>query len=67
MPVLIPSSWRSRTISAPLLARPGCRVPAQPTCEVPNVNASPTYRGDPDWAVPDAERVANAMLENVTL
>src|SRR6476659_7867131 len=40
------------------------------TCEVPDVTT--TYdpvRGwpkDPGWAVPDAERVAKAMLENVT-
>ena len=31
------------------------------------MNVSPTFGGDPDWAVPDAERVANAMLEIVTL
>jgi hypothetical protein len=41
-------------------------VPAQPTCEVPNVNVGPTYGGDPDWAVPDAERVANAMELRLT-
>ena len=34
------------------------------TCEVPDVSGPPG-RGDPDWAVPDAERVATAMLENV--
>ena len=34
------------------------------TCEVPNVS-TPPGQGDPDWAVPDAERVARAMLRNV--
>jgi serine/threonine-protein kinase len=33
------------------------------TCAVPNVNAAPPY-SDPNWAVPDAERIAKAMLEN---
>jgi hypothetical protein len=34
------------------------------TCEAPNLTAPPD---SPDlaWAVPDAERVAKAMLENV--
>ena len=36
------------------------------TCEVPNVSGPPG-KGDPDWAVPDAERVARAMLSNVTI
>jgi hypothetical protein len=27
---------------------------------------NPNHGGDPAWAVPDAERVATAMLENVT-
>jgi serine/threonine protein kinase len=36
------------------------------TCEIPNVTTSSSINGaDPAWAVPDAERVAKAMLENV--
>ena len=40
------------------------------TCEVPDlITTYDPVRGwpkDPGWAVPDAERVAKAMLENVT-
>ena len=40
------------------------------TCGVPNVLSTydPTngWPRDPGWAVPDAERIAKAMLENVT-
>ena len=38
------------------------------TCEAPHVTAGPDqgFPKDPGWAVPDAERVAQAMLENVT-
>jgi hypothetical protein len=40
------------------------------TCQVPNVvtNFDPVkgWPRDPGWAVPDAERVAKAMLQNVT-
>nr|WP_253947079.1 sensor domain-containing protein [Mycolicibacterium rhodesiae] len=35
------------------------------SCSVPKVSGPPG-KGDPAWAVPDAERVATAMLENVT-
>jgi serine/threonine-protein kinase len=34
------------------------------TCAVPNVNAAPPY-SNPDWAVPDAERIVKAMLTNI--
>ena len=40
------------------------------TCQVPNVvtNYDPAkgWPRDPGWAVPDAERVARAMLQKVT-
>jgi serine/threonine-protein kinase len=38
------------------------------TCEAPHVTAGPDqgFPKDPAWAVADAERVATAMLENVT-
>jgi hypothetical protein len=38
------------------------------TCEAPHVTAGPDqgFPKDPAWAVPAAERVATAMLENVT-
>ena len=37
------------------------------TCEMPDVTAGPDqgFPKDPGWAVPDAERVAKEMLENV--
>jgi PknH-like extracellular domain len=35
------------------------------TCAVPNTNAAPPA-SDPNWATDDAERVAQAMLENVS-
>jgi hypothetical protein len=35
------------------------------TCEVPSVASSPMDPADPNWAVPDAERLANAMLNKV--
>lgn len=34
------------------------------TCTVPNANVAPGY-GNPNWATPDAERVAKANLQNV--
>jgi serine/threonine-protein kinase len=34
------------------------------TCQAPNLTSPPTSP-NPAWAVPDAERVARAMLENV--
>jgi serine/threonine-protein kinase len=35
------------------------------TCEVPSVASSPMDPADPKWAGPDAERLANAMLNKV--
>jgi hypothetical protein len=34
------------------------------TCQAPNLTAPPDSP-NPAWAVPDAERVAEAMLQNV--
>jgi serine/threonine protein kinase len=36
------------------------------TCNVPTSVIGPPGEGDPDWAVPDAERLANAILAKVT-
>ncbi len=34
------------------------------TCQAPNLTSAPNSP-NPAWAVPDAERVARAMLQNV--
>jgi serine/threonine-protein kinase len=36
------------------------------TCKAPNLTISPMVRPDPDWAVPDAQRLAAAMLNKVS-
>jgi serine/threonine protein kinase, bacterial len=37
------------------------------TCEGPTFATNPNYGGDPNWAVPDAERLAKAMLDKVKI
>ena len=66
---LFPSrSAHGRPTTGTRFSRPPSRdnvVVETRTCEVPSVASSPMDPADPDWAVPDAERLANAMLNKV--